>query len=132
MRVQRHTRGSVRFDRRRKTWNYLFYDSGKRRSKLIGTRQQYPTKAAAWKAVERLPTRTTEEPTGDTVRSVIARYEMDRMPSRKSTSRVYRSFLKNHIAPDRPGTALMTRAIAETVICRSPTTIAAWAAPGTI
>ena len=99
MRVQRHTRGSVRFDRRRKTWNYLFYDSGKRRSKLIGTKQQYPTKAAAWKAVERLPPRATEDPTGDTVRSVIARYEKERMPSRKSTARVYRSFLKNHIAP---------------------------------
>ena len=36
---------------------------------------------------------------GDTVRSVIARYEAERMPSRHSTARVYRSFLNNHILP---------------------------------
>jgi hypothetical protein len=50
-RVQRHTTGSVRFGRRRKTWNYLWYDGATRRSKLIGTKQEYPTKAAAWEAV---------------------------------------------------------------------------------
>jgi integrase len=33
------------------------------------------------------------------VRSVITRYEAERMPSRLSTARVYRSFLKNHILP---------------------------------
>ena len=54
MRVQRHASGSVRFDKRRKTWNYLWYENGKRRSKLIGTKQEYPTKAAAWKEAERL------------------------------------------------------------------------------
>jgi integrase len=36
---------------------------------------------------------------GETVRSVIARYEAERMPSRHSTARVYRSFLNNHIQP---------------------------------
>ena len=54
LRAQRHTHGSVRFDKRRKTWNYLWYDAGTRRSKLIGTKQDFPNKAAAWKAVERL------------------------------------------------------------------------------
>lgn len=33
------------------------------------------------------------------MRSVIARYEIERMPSRHSTTRVYRSFLHNHILP---------------------------------
>ena len=33
------------------------------------------------------------------MRSVIARYEAERMPSRHSTARVYRSFLNNHILP---------------------------------
>jgi integrase len=33
------------------------------------------------------------------VRAVIARYEAERMPSRQSTARVYRSFLKNHVLP---------------------------------
>ena len=33
------------------------------------------------------------------MRSVTARYEAERMPSRASTARVYRSFLKNHVLP---------------------------------
>ena len=38
MRTQRHTTGSVRYDKRRKTWNYLWYDGPVRRSKRIGTK----------------------------------------------------------------------------------------------
>jgi integrase len=102
MRVQRHTSGSVRYDKRRKTWNYLWYDGPIRRSKRIGTKQEFPTKAAAWKEVENLEIqqpKTQSGTTGDTVRSVIDRYETERMPSRHSTARVYRCFLKNHIMP---------------------------------
>jgi len=101
MRVQRHTGGSVRYDKRRKTWNYLWYDGATRRSKLVGKRQEFPTKAAAWEKVERLQIRTTQNKniTGITVRDVIARYELERIPSRHSTARVYRSFLRNHILP---------------------------------
>jgi integrase len=101
MRIQRHASGSVRFDKRRRTWNYLWYEAGKRRSKLIGSKQEYPTKAAAWKEVERLEVGKPKPKTqsGETVRQVITRYEAERMPSRHSTARVYRSFLKNHIAP---------------------------------
>lgn len=106
MRIQRHTQGSVRFDRRRGTWNYLWYEAGKRRSKLIGTRQQYPTKAAAWQAAERLPIRATNNSTGATVRDLVARYQAERMPSRHSTARVYRSFLTNHILPKWGDTAI--------------------------
>jgi integrase len=99
LRAQRHARGSVRFDRRRRTWNYLWYEAGKRRSKLIGTKQEYPTKAAAWREVERLQLGQPETKSGETVREVIARYEVERMPTRPSTVYVYRSFLKNHIIP---------------------------------
>jgi integrase len=99
MRVQRHTSGSVRYDKRRKTWNYLWYDGATRRSRLIGNKQQFPTKAAAWKAVDDLDIHQPKTKIGDTVRSVIARYEAERMPSRHSTARVYRSFLNNHILP---------------------------------
>ncbi len=97
MRAQRHAHGSVRFDKRRKTWNYLWYEAGQRRSKLIGTKHDYPTKAAAWKAVEHVQVKP--KAIGDTVRDVIVRYEAERMPSRHSTARVYRSFLSNHILP---------------------------------
>jgi hypothetical protein len=73
MRVQRYARGSVRFDRRRRTWNYLWYEAGKRRSKLIGNKQEFPTKAAAWKEVDRLQVRTTqnENTNGSTMREVM-------------------------------------------------------------
>ena len=54
MREQRHASGSVRYDKRRKTWNFLWYDGSNRRSKRIGTKQELPTKSAAWKEVERL------------------------------------------------------------------------------
>ena len=100
MRVQRHTIGSVRYDKRRKTWNYLWYEGPTRRSRRIGTKQEFPTKAAAWKEVEGLAVQPkTPEAIGDTVRMVTARYEAERMPSRASTARVYRSFLKNHVLP---------------------------------
>ena len=101
MRVQRHKTGSVRFDKRRGTWNYLWYDGPTRRSKRIGTKQEFPTKAAAWKEVESLETQAKPPggDKGDTVRSVVARYEAERMPSRQSTVRVYRSFLNNHVLP---------------------------------
>lgn len=98
-RVQRHASGSVRYDKRRKTWNYLWYDGGTRRSKRIGTKQEFPTKAAAWKEVERLQIRESKTETGDTVREVVTRYEAERMPTRHSTAYVYRSFLKNHVLP---------------------------------
>ncbi|MGC1371278.1 MAG: tyrosine-type recombinase/integrase [Candidatus Sulfotelmatobacter sp.] len=99
MRARRHAHGSVRFDRRRGTWGYLWYEGGKRRSKLIGTKQDYPTKASAWKEVERLGLGIAKNANGETMRDVIARYEVERMPSRHSTAYVYKSFLKNHISP---------------------------------
>jgi integrase len=101
LRVQRHKTGSVRFDKRRGTWNFLWYDGPTRRSKRIGTKQEFPTKAAAWKEVESLEiqAKPPDGDKGDTVRSVVARYEAERMPSRQSTARVYRSFLNNHVLP---------------------------------
>src|SRR5713101_4782115 len=88
LRAQRHTHGSVRFDKRRKTWNYLWYEAGKRRSKRIGNKREYPTKSAAWKAVEGLEAGQPKAQDGDTMRSVVARYEVERMPQRHSTARV--------------------------------------------
>ena len=115
MRTQRRTTGSVRYDKRRKTWNYLWYDGPIRRSKRIGNKQEFPTKAAAWKEVDRLEiNQQSKAPDGDMMLSVIARYEAERMPSRYSTARVYRSFLRNHIAPkwgDTPIKAVQPRPV---------------------
>ena len=46
-RAARHKTGSVVFDKRRKTWNFLWWEDGKRRSKLIGTLKEFRTKGVA-------------------------------------------------------------------------------------
>jgi integrase len=114
MRTQRHAIGSVRYDKRRKTWNYLWCDGPTRRSKRIGTKQQFPTKAAAWEEVERLSLQPSRTEPGDTVRSLIERYKAERMPSRHTTARVYNCFLRNHVLPkwgDEPIQSLQPRPV---------------------
>jgi integrase len=101
-RAQRHTVGSVRLDKRRKTWNYLWYQNGKRRSKLIGTKQEYPTKGAAWSAAESLRNTIEGQRKADhglTVRAVVAHYREEKMPKRADTRRAYEVWLSNHILP---------------------------------
>ncbi len=63
------------------------------RSKNFQPRQPHGKRLSALKSSNR------NHRDGDTVRSVITRYEAERMPSRHSTARVYRSFLNNHIVP---------------------------------
>ncbi len=108
-RAARHKTGSVVFDKRRRTWNFLWWEEGKRRSRLIGTREEFRTKGAAQqKARSFLPDEVIGQPSespspmgGDThtVRTLAARYEQERLPSRYSTARMYRSWLRNHILP---------------------------------
>jgi len=53
-RAARFKIGSVVLDKRRKTWNFLWWENGERRSKKIGTISQFPTKASAWRAAKPL------------------------------------------------------------------------------
>ena len=103
MRAARHKTGSVRFDKRRGTWNYLWYEKGGgRRSKLIGTKRDFPTKAAAWEAAAPLrpqPTTIKNDQTVPRVNDVIERYRQEQMPIRFSTRISYECWLKNHIIP---------------------------------
>jgi integrase len=107
----------VRFDKRRRTWNYLWYEAGKRRSKLIGTKQQYSTKGAAWKAVDIVRAsvqKTGTELTACTMQVLVEHYRVEKMPTRYSTRRIYEMWLKNHILPrwgDRPITDLQARPV---------------------
>lgn len=98
-RTQRHAPGSLCFDKRRGQWQYFWYEGGRRRSRVIGSRSEYPTKAAAWKAVEFRRPQPQEKPQGETMAAVIQRYEHERIPTRHSTRRVYKSFLSGHIIP---------------------------------
>lgn len=82
---------------------------GKRRSQTIGTKQEFPTKAAAWKQVCNLAPIEPKQATEITMRTLATRFEAERFPSRHDTAQVYRSWLKNHILPtwgDQPLSAI--------------------------
>jgi integrase len=113
-RAARYKTGSIVFDKRRKTWNFLQWVEGSRRSNTIGTLQQFPTKGAAWQEAQRflqterlaapqattVPRRVVEIGTAaNTMKDLIVRYESERLPSRKCTARTYRSWLNKHILP---------------------------------
>jgi integrase len=121
-RAARHKTGSVVFDKRRKTWNFLWWEEGQRRSKRIGTLKEFPTKGAAWHFAQSIQPEAFGPPAssssgkadGSTVRTLAKRYEQDRLPSRHSTARMYRSWLRNHILPkwgDEPIHAIQPRAV---------------------
>lgn len=116
MKRARHKQGSVVFDKRRKVWNYLFCENGVRRTKLIGSLRDYPSKAAAWRAAEVLRKEVVIKAVGHpvTVRELAQRYESERLPSRAETARVYLSWLRNHILPywgEKPITDVQPRPV---------------------
>ena len=104
-RAARFKTGSVVFDKRRKIWNFLWWENGKRCTKKIGTLKEFPTKGDAWRAAKEFVPSIVEGPKASsieaaealTVKALVARYESERMPSRFSTARVYRSWLHNYI-----------------------------------
>jgi len=95
----RYSSGSVLFDKGRGTWRLLQWVNGKRRSQTIGTKQQYPTKAAAQKAAQSLKPVTEPVRTGPTVSALIESYRAEKMPKRIDTRRAYEVWLSNHIVP---------------------------------
>lgn len=94
---ERHKTGSLVFDRSRGTWRFLQWVNGKRKSQTIGTKQEFPTKAAAWKAVKPLAQVSTS--TAPTVNTLVEQYKAEKMPTRLDTRRTYNAWLKNHIVP---------------------------------
>jgi integrase len=102
-RAARHKTGSVVFDKRRKTWSFLWWEDGKRRSKAIGTLRQYPTKASAWNLAktfqdsQETPIKTAGSVL--TVNRLVEQYRLEKMPTRIDTRRAYEVWLRNHILP---------------------------------
>jgi len=99
----RYKTGSVVFDKRRKTWNFLWWETGKRRSRQIGTASQYPTKASAWHAAKAIQSSLESQPTSIhevlTVSTVAEGYRIEKMPKRRDTRRAYEVWLRNYILP---------------------------------
>jgi len=112
--------GSVVFDARRKTWAFLWRVKGQRRSKLLGTKRELPTKTAAWRAAEPMRRKLVEEhsellnqpQTVATLKDLVQHYRVEKMPKRLSTKRSYEMWLRNHILPrwgDGPITDVQAR-----------------------
>lgn len=110
--------GSVVFDKRSKTWHFIWWENGKRRSKRIGSRRQFSTKASAWKAaqpfVSAIQCQTASETRAITVNSLTTLYRAEKMPQRYSTRRGYERWLRNYILPrwgEQPITEMQARPI---------------------
>lgn len=105
MRRARFQTGSVVFDKRRGQWNFLWCENGRRRGRLIGTLQEYPTKAAARRAAELMKPAISvqiakpQQAVIATVRVTVERYREERMPERTSTRRGYNAYINNYILP---------------------------------
>lgn len=97
---ERFKTGSVVFDRRRKTWNFLTWEDGRRKTRRIGTLAEYPSKSAARRAASASqPTKVPKLKPSPTVRTLVEQYRIEKMPKRLSTSRSYEVWLRNHILP---------------------------------
>ncbi len=100
---QRNRSGSVVLDKRIRTWNFFFWENGKRRSKKIGTVSQFPTKASAWRAAKPLrdaiENQVTLNSTAPTVKTLVDQYREEKMPQRFSTRHGYNAWLNNHVIP---------------------------------
>jgi integrase len=100
---QRNRSGSVVIDKRIKTWNFFFWENGKRRSKKIGTLSQFPTKASAWQAAKPLrdavENRVSIRNAAPTVNTLVEQYRAEKMPKRSDTRRSYEVWISNYILP---------------------------------
>jgi integrase len=92
--------GSVVRDSRDKTYQFFWWEDGKRKSKVLG---RFPTKAAAWKAAKPLrdaleakPQHTSGAPT---VITLVEQYRAEKMPTRHDTRGGYESWLRVYILP---------------------------------
>ncbi len=108
----RYQYGSLRLKQRQKgadAWEFRYYvqdETGgrKRQHVTVGTRNEYPTEAAAKKAVQALLLKLNAEAPGaelnvPTFGTLIDKFVAEEMSERYSTRAAYRSMLKIHIRP---------------------------------
>jgi len=108
MRAQK-PKGSVVFNNARATWNYLWLENGRRRSRKLGTIAELPTRPDAEKKADvvRRDLRLVARRTIPTVRQLVEQYRTEKMPRRASTRRGYESWLANYVLP-RWGDSVLT------------------------
>lgn len=106
----RYQHGNLQLDKRKNgptVWVYRWReysasDKAQRRGEMIGTIDQYPTKAEALKACEHLQLTANSENLASRTFSfgaLLDRYVAEEMPERHSTNLAYRSYIETHIRP---------------------------------
>ncbi len=99
----RNRSGSVVLDKRIRTWNFFWWENGKRRSKKIGTVSHYPTKASAWRAAKALRDAVENQVkvsnAAPTVTTLVEQYRSEKMPKRAMTRQGYNTWLTHYIVP---------------------------------
>lgn len=101
-RAARIQQGSVVFNKRFGTWNFLWCEDDRRRSRVIGTAREFPTKASAWRAAEPLRKGLQLSVASSsilTLRNIVEQFRQEKMPRRYSTRRGYETWLTGHILP---------------------------------
>ena len=116
MKRARVQNGSVVFNKRYGTWNFLWTEKDKRRSRKLGDLSELPTKQSALRKAEavRMELRFQPPTSVPRVKTLVEQYRAEKMPSRYSTRRGYEVWLKNHILPrwgEQPITALQPRPV---------------------
>jgi len=116
VKAARVKQGSVVWNRRFETWNFLWIQDGRRRSKVIGTLRDFPTKQGATQAAEALRHALDHPRDGlvPTIRFLVGEFRREKMPERFSTRLGYEAWLKNHILPRWGGcvvTAMQARPV---------------------
>jgi len=110
-------KGCISLDKRIGTWSFYWRESGKLRSKRIGSLKDLPTRTAAWRAAKELRHALEDQVPQSavpTVMALVAQYRVERMPARFSTAYGYNQWLNNHVLPrwgKEPVTALQPRPV---------------------
>lgn len=101
MKRARVQNGSVVCNKRFGVWNFLWFDEqGKRRSRKLGNLSELSREQALKKAdAVRQELRFEPRVGAHSVRVLVEQYQAEKMPSRASTSRVYKLWLKNYVLP---------------------------------
>jgi hypothetical protein len=78
----------------------MHYDHGKRRSRKLGNLSELPREQALKKAeAVRQELRFEPQTPPLMVSTLVEQYQVEKMPTRSSTSRVYKLWLKKYILP---------------------------------
>lgn len=102
----RQQQGSVVFNKRNRTWHFLWRENGQRKSKLLGHESQLTTKASARRAAEPFrralvdqATKPKASNTGITVAELVEHYRTEKMPTPVDTRRSYDVWLRLYVLP---------------------------------